>query len=92
MNPPGHRAGARRALRRRRCAATFMAPDTEDSTVKTRSKLPILLVAGGLAFGMAACEAEEGGTSPGVEDPAVGGTDTGTDPLAPADDGGLGEG
>lgn len=58
--------------------------------MKTRSKLPILLVAGGLTFGLGACEAGDNGTSPGIEDPAVGG-DTATDPLAPADDGGLGE-
>lgn len=57
--------------------------------MKIRSKLPVLLVAGGLAFGMAACEAEDGGTSPGLEQPAG---EPGTDPLAPTDDGGLGEG
>jgi hypothetical protein len=62
--------------------------------VKTRKKLSVLLVAGGLALGMAACEAEEGGTSPGIEDGTGGGDvggGTGEDPLAPADDG-LGEG
>ncbi|MBW3657042.1 MAG: hypothetical protein KY457_00265 [Actinobacteria bacterium] len=63
--------------------------------MKIRSKLPVLLVAGGLAFGLGACEAEGGGTSPGVEDPAVGGDTggTGTDPLAPTgEETGLGEG
>lgn len=60
--------------------------------MKMRSKLPVLLVAGGLALGLGACEAEGDGTSPGVEDPAVGG-DTGADPLAPTgDETGLGEG
>lgn len=59
--------------------------------MKIRATLPVLIAAGGLAFGMAACEAEDGGTSPGLEEPADGGT--GTDPLAPAtDDTGLGEG
>lgn len=60
--------------------------------MKTRSKLPVLLVAGGLAFGMAACEAEDGGTSPGIEEPGLGETDPAADPLAPTDDSGLGEG
>lgn len=59
--------------------------------MKIRSTLPVLLVAGGLAFGLGACDADADGTSPGVEDPAV--DDAGTDPLAPAgDDTGLGEG
>lgn len=59
--------------------------------MKIHSKLPVLLVAGGLAFGMTACEAEDGGTSPGLEQPA-GEPGTDTDPLAPADDSGLGDG
>ncbi|MBW3618808.1 MAG: hypothetical protein KY461_01060 [Actinobacteria bacterium] len=61
--------------------------------MKIRSAFPVLIVAGGLAFGMAACEAEDGGgTSPGLEAPAEDGA--GTDPLAPAttEDAGLGEG
>lgn len=60
--------------------------------MKTRSKLSVLFIAGGLAFGMAACEADGTGTSPGVEEPAI--DDTGTDPLAPAEGEGegLGEG
>ena len=60
--------------------------------MKIRSAFPVLIVAGGLAFGMAACEAEDGGTSPGLEAPAEGGT--GTDPLAPptTEETGLGEG
>lgn len=69
--------------------------------MRTRNKLSAVLVAGGLALGMAACEAESGGTSPGIEDPATGGGTEDplapggatTDPMAPADDaGGTGEG
>lgn len=60
--------------------------------MKTRSTFPVLLVAGGLAFGMAACDADDAGTSPGIEEPAID-DGTGTDPLAPTtDDTGLGEG
>lgn len=68
-------------------------PPTGGTHVNIRTKLPVLLLAGGLAFGMGACEAEGGdGTSPGVEDPGTGGDVGGTDPLAPAETETLGEG
>lgn len=59
--------------------------------MRTRRKLAAALVAGGLALGLGACEAEDGGTSPGLEeggteDPLAPADDGATDPLAPADD------
>jgi hypothetical protein len=76
--------------------------EKEEMLMGIRKRLSVLVVASALGLGMAACEAEGGGTSPGVEEPATGGgagdlgTDPGTtgeDPLAPAEgEEGLGEG